>query len=381
VGDYVAESRGAAKKREGFGWFVKLLRGLQSRLGNIHIRFGEPLSLAHALGDCEPDAGADPDEKSVAVAKIAFQVAVRINRVTPITPTSLVTLALLGANRALTVEETVTVLRNWVDYVRRRRLPTTEELKLDTAEGVRRTLEALVGSGVLSTFAEGPEPIYSIGDNQHLTAAYYRNTIVHFFVNSAITELALVRAAEEDVADRTKETWAEALRLRDLLKFEFFFAEKEEFAGEVRREMMLRDEGWETHLAAGVPGIEALVRRSRPFTAHRVLRPFLEAYRVVSDELERLLAGAVPEETDFFARCLARGKQYQLQRRIQSAESVSKVLFASALQLARNRRLLEPGSPDVAERRRAFAVELREVIRRVDAIAALAASRHAGLIG
>ncbi len=246
---------------------------------------------------------------------------------------------------------------------------------------MRRTLEALVGSGVVSTFAEGPEPIYSIGDDQHLTAAYYRNTIVHFFVNSAITELALLRAAEDDVADRQKECWGEAFRLRDLLKFEFFFAEKEEFAGEVRRELMLRDEGWETRLAAGVPGIEALVRRSRPFTAHRVLRPFLEAYRVVSDELERLVAGAVPEETDFFARCLARGKQYQLQRRIQSAESVSKVLFASALRLARNRGLLEPASPDVAERRRAFAVELREVIRRVDAIAALAASRHAGLIG
>jgi glycerol-3-phosphate O-acyltransferase len=381
VGDYVAESRGATKQREGFGWFVRLVRGLQSRLGDIHIRFGEPLSLARALGERESDADPDPDEKSVAVAKIAFAVAVRINRVTPITPTSLVALALLGANRALTVEETVTVLRNWVDYVRRRRLPTTEELKLDTTDGVRRTLEALVGSGVVSAFAEGPEPIYSIGDGQHLTAAYYRNTIVHFFVNSAITELALLRAAEDDVADRPKECWAEALRLRDLLKFEFFFAEKEEFAGEVRRELMLRDEGWETRLAAGVPGIEALVRRSRPFTAHRVLRPFLEAYRVVSDELERLVAGAVPEETDFFARCLARGKQYRLQRRIQSAESVSKVLFASALRLARNRGLVEPGSPDVAERRRVFAVELREVIRRVDAIAALAASRHAGLIG
>jgi glycerol-3-phosphate O-acyltransferase len=111
-----------------------------------------------------------------------------------------------------------------------------------------------------------------------------------------------------------------------------------------------------------------------------VLRPFLEAYRVVSDELERLEAGAVPEETDFFAKCLARGKQYRLQRRIQSGESVSKVLFATALRLARNRGLLEPGSPEVAERRRAFAVELREVIRRVDAIAALAASRRAGLI-
>jgi glycerol-3-phosphate O-acyltransferase len=259
VGDYVAESRGAIKQREGFGWFVKLLRGLQSRLGDIHIRFGEPLSLARALGEPEPNADPDAEEKSVAVAKIAFEVAVRINRVTPITPTSLVTLGLLGADRALTVEETVTVLRNWVDYVRRRRLPTTEELVLDSADGVGRALEVLVGSGVVSTFAEGPEPVYAIGDDQHLTAAYYRNTIVHFFVSSAITELALLRTAEDDVADRPEELWAEVLRLRDLLKFEFFFADKEEFRDEIRRELTLRDEGWEARLAVGTSGIEALV--------------------------------------------------------------------------------------------------------------------------
>ena len=380
VGDYVAESRGAAKQRESFGWFVKFVRGLQGRLGNIHIRFGEPLSLAGALGEREPSVDLDADEQSVAVAKIAFEVAVRINRVTPITPTSLVTLALLGADRALTVEETVTVLRNWIDYVRRRNLPTTEELMLDTADGVRRALEVLVASGVVSTFAEGPEPIYAIGDDQHLTAAYYRNTIVHFFVSSAITELALLRAAEGGVADRTGEFWAEALRLRDLLKFEFFFADKDGFRDEIRREVTLRDDRWEAGLAAGAAEIEALVRRSRPFTAHRVLRPFLEAYRVVSDELERLDAVAVFDETDFFTRCLARGKQYQLQRRIQSAESVSRVLFAAALRLARNRGLLEAGRADLVERRTSFAGELRAVTRRVDAIAALAAARRAGLI-
>src|SRR5437879_5916310 len=122
-----------------------------------------------------PSGDPDADEQSLAVAKIAFEVAVRINRATPITPTSLVALALLGADRALTVDETVIVLRNWVRYVRRRALPTTEVLELDTTGGVRAVLEELVSSGVVTTFAEGPEPIYAIGDDQHLAAAYYRN--------------------------------------------------------------------------------------------------------------------------------------------------------------------------------------------------------------
>ena len=112
--------------------------------------------------------------------------------------------------------------------------------------------------------------------------------------------------------------------------------------------------------------------------AHRVLRPFLEAYHVVADALARL--GAQPlEEAAFLSRCLALGRQYLLQRRIRSAESVSRVLFSTALRLARNRGLVDPsrrGSGSAA----AFAREIRGSIRRIDAIDALAASRKAGLI-
>jgi glycerol-3-phosphate O-acyltransferase len=380
VGDYVAESRGAAKPRESFGWMLRVIRGIRDRLGNIYLRFGEPLSLAGALGGAEPSADLEGDEPSLAVAKIAFEVAVRINRVTPITPTSLVALAMLGTDRAVTVEETMTVLRNWLDYVRRRGLPTTEELRLDTPEGVRVVLEALVRSGVVTSFARGPEPVYAISENQHLAAAYYRNTIVHFFVNSSIAELSLLRAAEGDTADRAGAFWAEVLRLRDLLKFEFFFAEKEKFRDEVRTEVMLTDPDWEARLAAGPEAIHQLLRRFRPFTAHRTLRPFVEAYRTVGDELAELPPGAPFAEPGFLARCLARGEQYRLQRRVQSVESVSSVLFATALKLASNRGLLAPGGEGLAAHRAEFAAELRRVMRRVDAVAALAASRRAGLI-
>ncbi len=312
----------------------------------------------------------------------------RINRVTPITPTSLVTLSLLGiGDRALTVEETVTSLRNLVDYVRRRALPTTGALELDTAEGVRRALDTLVESGVVSRFAEGPDAVYAIGSNQHLTAAYYRNTIIHFFLNGAIAELALLGAAEGKRGDTLGTFWDEAMRLRDLLKFEFFFAGKEEFRAEVRAEIALHDPIWEQSVTAGDAAIHDLIKRFRPFSAHRILRPFLEAYRVVGDALERGDAAAPFDENAFITSCIALGKQYELQRRIRSPESVSKVLFKTALRLAGNRGLLAsgPGTPiadaqDLSTRRRAFAEEVRTAIRRVDAIDALAASRRAGLI-
>ena len=74
------------------------------------------------------------------------------------------------------------------------------------------------------------------------------------------------------------------------------------------------------------------------------------------------------------------GHQHHLQRRVHSAASVSQLLFKNALRVARNRRALDPAAPDLVERRRAFAAEVRDVVRRIEAIDALAASRRAGLI-
>ncbi len=381
VGDYTAEQRGAKKQRESFGWFLRVVRNLRRRYGAIHIRFGEPVSLAQAMGPSNPDAEPNADEQSLTLQKLAFEVSARINRSTPVTPTSLVTLALLGrGDRAQSVDEVVVALKNLLHYVRGRGLPTTGDLELDDADGVRHALDRLVENGVLTCFAGGFEPVYAIGRDQHLSAAYYRNTIAHFFVNGTIAELALLRAAEDDVQDFRAEFWAEALRLRDLLKFEFFFAERERFRHELADEITFHAPGWEEQLERGPAAIQAILARIRPFMAHRVLLPYLEAYRVVGDALERESATAAVEESPFLTRCMALAEQYRLQHRIRSAESVSRVLFETALRLAKNRGLLDATALDLVARRAAFATEIRAAIRRAEAIDVLAASRRVGFI-
>ncbi|MCC6765414.1 MAG: glycerol-3-phosphate 1-O-acyltransferase [Deltaproteobacteria bacterium] len=379
VGSYVAEQRGGAKSHESFGWFVGVVRELRRRYGDIHINFGEPLSLQAALGP--PDPGAEPheDEANLELQKLAFEVSVRINRVTPITPTSLVTMSLLGgAGRAFTVPEILRGMANLLSYVRRRRLPTTGDLNLDDAAGLQRALDTLVDSKVVTAYTAGLDTVYQIAPEQEPTAAYYRNTIIHFFVNGAIAELALLEALEREDEPRAR-FWDAAMALRDLMKFEFFFAEKDEFRAELDAELRLHDPDWEHALARARPGIEQLIRRIRPFSAHRVLRPFLESYRVVADGLARRDPSAAFDEPEFIASSLALAQQYQLQKRVHSGESVSKVPFATALRLARNRKLVDPG-PDLAERRQRFAAEIRDALRRLDAISALAQARRAGLI-
>jgi glycerol-3-phosphate O-acyltransferase len=311
-------------------------------------------------------------------------VCARINRVTPITPTSLVTFALLSsADRALTLAETHSVVQDLVLAVQRRRLPTTTALDLDQLTDVQAALDALVDSGVVTPFKEGPEAVYLIAPEQQLTAAYYRNTIIHFFVNGAIIELALL-ATSEVTPDAQRPTpydvfWDEVYRLRDLFKFEFFFADKDEHRGEIAAELALFAPDWKTELAEDRSAAAQLLRRIRPYSAYSVLRPFAEAYRVVADALTQHPSGQPLEDGPFLVRCLALGKQYHLQRRIRSAESVSKILFETALRLVRNRGLIT-GQPGDDDRCRAFANELRDVVRRLDAIEVLAAARSKGLV-
>jgi glycerol-3-phosphate O-acyltransferase len=381
VPDYAAEQSGAAKKRESFGWFLGILRRLGGRYGDIHIAFGEPLSLAKTLGAPDPRRKPDPDEQSLALQKLAFEVCVRINQVTPVTPISLVTLAVLGAaDRAQTVEDIRVRLANLLADVNRRQLPVTNGAELETEEGVTRVLEGLALNDVVTRFAEGSECVYLISTEQQLSAAYYRNTIIHFFVNPAISELALLHAAESGGADPVADFFRAAMQLRDLLKFDFFFADKEVFRGELRHELAERDPRWEDTLRSGPEAIQALVRSFRPFNAHRVLRPFLEGYRVVADLLARQDPAASLDRSKLIAACLGVGRQYHLQRRLHSTASISKVLFEAALRLAENRGLLEPGQPELAQRRANFAAEVRGWLRRIDAIDALAASRRAGII-
>ena len=99
----------------------------------------------------------------------------------------------------------------------------------------------------------------------------------------------------------------------------------------------------------------------------------------VPDAAERLAErGDDPiDEDDLLEETLAVGKQWQLQRRIASAESVSLELYKTALALARHRNLIEAGD-DLAARRRAFADEVADSVRRVQVIADLAEAAGQG---
>jgi glycerol-3-phosphate O-acyltransferase len=373
VSEYAAEAHGGKKRPENLAWFVRFFRAQKKPFGRIYFRIAEPVSMREMLGP--PDAAkTEGDEETLATQKVAFEVSSRINDVTPITGTSLVSLILLAhRGRALTLEQVRTEIDDYLMSATRRRLPLAPSAKINDIDATRRTLDSLAQHNVVHEHKGGLEIVYSIGGDQHLAAAFYRNTIIHFFVNAAIAELALLKAADQTFGEREQAFWDEAVYLRDLLKFEFFFKEKEAFRAGLDAELKLQSPDWREALARGREPTLALLKAFRPLTSHGVLRSFFEAYAVVADTLAARDPGIV-DERKLLTDCGAVGRQYMLQHKIQSAESVSKHLFQTGLQLVKHQKLLEI-TDNVAGRRKAFAASLGDIMRRIDTIEALAQER------
>jgi glycerol-3-phosphate O-acyltransferase len=238
-------------------------------------------------------------------------------------------------------------------------------------------LHQLVASGVVRVYDAGTEAVWGIGEDQHLVAAFYRNTAIHILVDRAIAETALLAAAEnaENSADGMVSPVTvrdEALSLRELLKFEFLFSGRAQFEKELADEVRLIGPVEDTSKAVAAADVRVLLESADLLLAHLVLRPFLDAHHIVADRLAAL--GDEPlDENAFLAECLELGKQWELQRRIASAESRSMELFKTALRLARHRELVEGSdSEHLAKRRQEFADEIATATRRVNVIAELA---------
>ena len=350
VSSMAAEQGGAAKKSEGLSWLASYARGQLTRIGTVHVRFAEPLSLRQALGPAIDDG--DPDSWRLALQKVAFEVAVRINRVTPVTATALVTLALLGVrDRALTLGQVRGVLEPLRAYLAERGLPHSGDT-LRTAAGVRRVLGALAQQKVVTIYPDGEEPVYAIAQGQRLVAAFYRNSAIHHFVNRAVAELVLL--------SEPAERWDEAMRLRDQLKFEFFFPDKAAYRAELSAELQRLDPGWET-----VSDGRAVLERSDLLVADRVLRSFLDAQLVVAERLAARSPRQPVVEKEFLDECAGVGQQMLLQGRLHGPESLSRELFIAAMKLAANLDLIDAGREELAEGRRAFAARLRAVVARL----------------
>lgn len=364
IAEYAAYARGAEKTPEGFSWLYRFIKAQGERnYGKIYVRFPEAVSMRQYLGEPNGPLAHDPAAKRLALQKMTFEVAWRILQSTPVTATGLVSgLLLTTRGTALTLDQLHHTLQDSLDYLERKQTPmSTSALRLRSRDGVRAAVDALSNGHPVTRVDSGREPVWYIAPDDELAAAFYRNSVIHAFLETSIVELALAHAWHSD-GDRMAAFWDQAMRLRDLLKFDFYFADSAAFRANIAEEMAWHKD-WETQVAAGPDGIDAILYAKRPLMSDAMLRVFFEAYEIVADVLRDAPADVGHKELTELA--LGVGRQYVAQSRVRSSEPVSTLLFATARQVAVDQNLIAP-TPDLAERRRAFRRELRNILRDFD---------------
>ncbi|WP_018599193.1 glycerol-3-phosphate 1-O-acyltransferase [Mycobacterium sp. 155] len=398
--EYAAYARGGEKRPESFSWLYNFIKAQGERnYGKIYVRFPEAVSMRQYLGEPHGPMVEDEAAKRLAMQKMAFEVAWRILRVTPVNATGLVSALLLTTKGiALTLDQLHHTLQDSLDYLERKNTPITNSaLRLRTLEGVRSAVDALSNGHPVTRVDGGREPVWRIAPENELEAAFYRNSLIHAFLETSIVELALAHAAHT-ADDPLQAFWDQAMRLRDLLKFDFYFADSAAFRENIAEEMSWHtrtrggqegprtrggqegprtrggqeESSWETHVSAGGEEIFQLLRAKRPLIAGAMLRPFFEADQIVADVLRD--APAEISEKDLTTRALGLGTQQVAQGRVQSNEAVSTLLFATARQVAADQNLLTPAA-DLAARREAFLREIRGIVADMTQVEQIARDR------
>lgn len=368
--EYAAYARGGEKTPESLSWMYNFIKAQGERnYGKIYVRFPEAVSMREYLGVPHGPMTTDEDAKRLALQKMAFEVSWRILRATPVNASALVSALLLTTRGiALTLDQIHHTLQPSLDYLERKQTPMTNSaLRLRTSEGVRAALDALSNRHPVTCVEGGREPVWRIAPEDEHEAAFYRNTLIDAFLETSLVELALVHAGRAE-DDRLEAFWSQVTRLRDLLKFDFYFADSAAFREHVAEELSWQP-GWEDQVTAGEGQVGELLRTKSPLLAGAMLRPFFEAYAIVADVL--LDAPDEIDEKDLTKKALGLGNQYVAQSRVRSNESVSALLFATARQVAADQHLLEPAA-DLRERRAAFRDELRGILRDMDMVERIA---------
>jgi glycerol-3-phosphate O-acyltransferase len=359
---YARELSGAKKAPEDATQLLRITRLLADRWGRINIQFGDGIELTGLREELNlPDAPSPPERRAL-VKRVAYQAMSEINRVTALTPGSLVALVLLSYGRRGVAYRDLLAhagrLTSMLLDLGARATPSLvgPDGRQLRERGIREALNIYVKSGLVEqhvpgdTLTEegrkraalyaGTDVIFTVPVSKRIRLDLAKNHIIHWLVERALIAVALLCRPEASAPDGGPALPADTLRRRvrnlsRLFKFEFAFRSHAPFDvlfDELFADMLRRGELVDLGpLVALGPGHDGLDGRSWLTFYATVIRNFLEAYRVAARALGPLVKGPL-ERKELLARALRTGERMFLEGQIERSEAVNRPLLENAIE-------------------------------------------------
>ena len=362
-GSYVAELGGGEKEKENIGGLLQTPRVLRSRYGRLYIQFGQILSMDALLTEtaslrkgaraaATQDSSLSPSERRALVQRVAHRVTYEINRVTVVTPAALVATALLvHRRRGMTHRDLLETSRLLLDALRTHaaRVPPALVAEDGTVRPdiIGEATRLFEDAKLVVSHGTGADAIYAVPEERRLALEYYENSILHFFVPSALIGSALIAAGPEPVSEHALRERVQALSR--IFKFEFMYradASFDEIFRDALRKMIDEDEleQMADHLrpAASRAGARVPVYAS-------MIRTYFECHLLAVRATETLATWPLSRK-EWGKRALALGQRMYLAGELELRESLSRTKLDNALSSLRDLGYVSFGDDDMLVR-------------------------------
>ncbi|MFO7987390.1 MAG: 1-acyl-sn-glycerol-3-phosphate acyltransferase [Desulfatiglandaceae bacterium] len=336
---YLKELSGDHKQGETFHQVVRARRFLKKKYGKIYIRFGAPISIQKFLIRHQEDMTSE-------YKVLAFDLIRSINRVTLVTPFALMATAILTRHRrGFHFDELIESTQTILAYLEQHHAPMASTLN-QHEKAMMETLAALLNSGVVNALenVDRSETFYYLSEEKIPELAYYKNSIIHYFIPHTFVALSLLAGKEEIKTPGQIRTDHDFLK--NVFRYEFIY-------DETKNDTEKMDEAITYFMDAGFIVKDEIENQcgyrltklgydALPLWAE-LIKPFVESYWIAASAMIQD-AKREKKRSDMVKNMNYLGQRFNKQGVINHIEAVNQLNFQNAVRLLKSD-ILKPGTP------------------------------------
>lgn len=295
----IEELDGGEKSKESMLGLLRARKYLQRKFGSVHVSFGEPISLAGALGDQRasfealqrgqidsPEIATDLEKRKREFIKdLGHSLVERIGWAMVANATSVAAVVLMGGTQSgLLRERLVKGMQDVAGILKLQGVRITPALERDLSE-LRESIGFLERADLIGSRLDHRGEILHFEDNRRRALDMYRNSIAHFLVIPSILARATLRGIEKSQVHDELKTWIDIFYREYYVSRELYFARGEALLDHFESEawIMSEPEGdcW-IATEAGIEPLSMLAEQTRGVvegysTIVRVLIPWMDS--------------------------------------------------------------------------------------------------------
>ncbi|NLN60251.1 MAG: hypothetical protein GX147_06025 [Deltaproteobacteria bacterium] len=302
---YIKELEGATKASEKASDVIRSRKVVRKRYGHVYVNVGEPILLKEYLEKRRVDLdGLGDFERQALYRKVSYDIALAINRVSVVTPSSLAATAFLAHDlESIRHDHWQSTLNVFHDYLVHCQAPFSitfqrEYQAVDKAVILFVREEMITMGGAGHGAAVRNRTMYTLRAEKRLNMDYYKNMIIHYFLHVAFVSLSIITANGNDVTVST--LFRDYAFLKRLFRHEFIFDDERSEMDDIRESLAyLKSRGYvnyeDTRERAAIQILEGGEEALKVFGG--LMQTYLESYWLVARSTSLIEPPGLDEKT------------------------------------------------------------------------------------